>query len=135
MFLVLKYTFIKSLLRIFIYIYMCVCVCVCVCSVFCSYEMNIQSNLSNSKLKGPKKKKIQEFELGMLCSKYIIVKVPIKKLRIIHEFELYKFELDKFNCIYIRGDFFFSCFTSQRRRNAPPNALLALLRMPRDEDV
>ena len=37
---------------------------------------------------------IQEFKLRKLCSKYIIVKGPIKKLRIIH-----KFELDKFDCI------------------------------------
>ena len=63
----------------------------------------LQSNLSDSKLKGPQKKNriIQEFELGKLCSKYIIVKRPIKKLWIIHEFELYRFELDKFDCILL----------------------------------
>ena len=27
-----------------------------------------------------------------------------KKLRIIHEFELYKFELDKFDCIWTQED-------------------------------
>ena len=41
---------------------------------------NIQSNLSDSKLSGqPKENRIiQEFELGKLCIKYIIVKGPIK---------------------------------------------------------
>ena len=34
-----------------------------------------------------------------VCSKYITVNGPIKKLRIIHGFELYKYELDKFDCI------------------------------------
>ena len=56
----------------------------------------LQSNLSNSKLKEPQKNRIiQEFELRKLCSKLEWVKGPIKKLRIIHGFELYKFELDK----------------------------------------
>ena len=41
-----------------------------------------------------KKRIIQEFELWKLCSKYIIIKGPIKN------FELYKFELDKFRCIW-----------------------------------
>ena len=72
--------------------------------------MYIQSNLSNSKLKGPPKKNriIQEFELEKLCSKLDWVKGPIKKLRIIHEFELYKFELDKFDsvCVCVNLDEF-----------------------------
>ena len=60
-----------------------------------SHKFEVQSNLSNSKLKGPQKKRIiQEFELWKLCSKYIIIKGPIKN------FELYKFELDKFRCIW-----------------------------------
>jgi hypothetical protein len=43
-------------------------------------DSEVQSNLSNSKLKGPPKKKnrfIQEFKVGKLCTKYVIVKVPI----------------------------------------------------------
>ena len=53
-------------------------------------HISIQLNLSNSKLKGPKKKKknYPKFELGKLCSKLEWVKGPTKKLRIIHEFEL-----------------------------------------------
>ena len=67
--------------------------------VFCKI-LQIQSNLSNSKLKGPPKKNriIHELELGKLCSKLEWVKGPMKKLLIIHDFELYKFDLDKFDC-------------------------------------
>ena len=48
----------------------------------------VQSNLSNSKLKGPQKKKKKkksnypEFDLGKLCSKYIIVKGPIRNFEL-----------------------------------------------------
>ena len=64
-----------------------------VTSIFLKNGENIiQSNLSNSKLKGPKKTP-QEFELGKLFSKLDWVKGPIKN------FELCKFELDKFDCI------------------------------------
>ena len=50
---------------------------------FVLYE--VQSNLSNSKMKGPPKKNqiIQEFKLGKLCGKLEWVKGPIKNFKLL----------------------------------------------------